>query len=345
MRKDDAVSPGRPIGLHAFLAGSRALCFCCFSLFFLLAAPPAFSAEEKEDQTFKLAEHLVLGIKARYMINSHTSYEFGEPQVPALSPLSRLEFPLDSWWGGAELRTVFPRFSAGVEALTNLSREASGDMEDSDWTDEDHPRVKTIYSTQKCRMKPSYNVKTDIDLKVSDWLGLPDWLDLRPVAGFRWQYFNLVAHDGVQRDLTGATPDIPLEGESIAFDQTYWHYFAGLRAGLDLGNPVYLKSLVALLQCDWAYVEGHNADHHLMREGSRFTYENTYGQAWHGSFGFKAGFTERLFLGFDADFMALSTKGSHRLVNEPFGTDETWSTGVRVWSAQNSLSLKLQYVF
>lgn len=319
--------------------------FFCVSLFFALAtASPAFPAEEN-DQTIRLAEHLQLGLKTQYMASSHTSYEFGNPEPPYQAPLSRLEFPLNAWWVGAEMRATFPRFSVGVEALTNPTQDTAGQMEDSDWTNPDNTAAKTIFSTQKCRLKPSYIVNTDVDLKVSDWLGLPGWLDLRPVTGFRWQNFNLVAHDGTQYDLEGIMPPIPINGDSIAFEQTYWQYFMGMRAGIDLGNPVYLKSLTALLQCDWAYVEGHNEDHHLMREGLRFTYENTYGQAWHGSIGFKAGLARHLALALDADFLAISTTGSHRYVNTVYDINETWSNGVRVWSAQNSLSLKLQYVF
>lgn len=317
----------------------------CLLVFLLLAmAPPAFPVEEK-DRTILLGEHLSLGLKTEYLFKSHTSYEFGNPFPPYHAPLSRLEFPLDSWWGGAELRVVFPRFSIGAEALTNLSREAAGNMKDSDWDDDAQPHVKTIYSESRCRMQPSYMVKTDMDLRISDWLGLPAWLDLRPVAGFRWQNFNLVTHDGFQHYLMEEWPPYPLPGDGIAFEQTYWHYFLGMRAGIDFGKRLMLKSLATLLQFDWAYVEGHNEDQHLLRAGSRYTYENTYGQAWHGSIGLKAGVAERLYLDLAADFLAVSTSGSHRLVNAPFDMDMTFSHGVRVWSAQNSLSLKLQYVF
>ena len=41
-------------------------------------------------------------------------------------------------------------------------------------------------------MEPSYDLRADLDLKVSDWLGLPAWLDLRPLVGVRWQRFSFV---------------------------------------------------------------------------------------------------------------------------------------------------------
>lgn len=317
---------------------------CLLLLFLPAAAPPAVCAAEQEP-VIRLTDHLSIGMTTQRMVGSHTSYEFGNPFPPNQAPLSRLEFPLDSWWGGAELRAIFPRVSFGLEALTNLSRETDGRMQDSDWDDEANPHRKTIFSESRCRMEPSYLVRADVDLKTSDWLGLPGWLDLRPVAGFRRQEFNLTTHDGTQWDLTGGGPPLSLPGDGIAFEQMYSHYFLGLRAGLDLGKPVKLRSLIALLQFDWAYVEGRNQDRHLLREGVRYTYEETSGHAWHGSFGFRAGLTEHLTLAAEADFLTISTTGTHRLVNSPLGIDFTFSDGVRVWSGQNRLSLLLRYRF
>ena len=65
-------------------------------------------------------------------------------------PLSRLEFPLDSWWAGVSMRREFSRFSAGVEFFRNLSDEARGVMMDSDWDDDAQPALKTIYSESSC---------------------------------------------------------------------------------------------------------------------------------------------------------------------------------------------------
>ncbi|MCE5243562.1 MAG: omptin family outer membrane protease [Syntrophobacteraceae bacterium] len=320
---------------------------CLISFLVFLNASPAFSSPE-EEPTFRLSEHLTLGIKTQRLIGSHTSYEFGNPEAPYQAPLSRLEFPLDSWWAGGELRVIFPRFSLGAEVLTNVPGDTDGRMKDSDWTDDDRPRVKTIYSEMLCRLQTSYAVGTDIDLKVSDWLCLPEWVDLRPVAGFRYQSLNLLVHDGAQYDLTGLSPPYHIVGNAIDFDQTYYQYFLGMRAGFDLGKyagRLKLKKLAVRLQVDWAYVDGHNRDHHLLREGVRYTFEDTHGDAWHGLIGLEAGFTEHLSLALEGDFLAISTTGSHRFVNESFGVDEKWSNGVRVWSDQNSLSLKLRYAF
>jgi len=218
-----------------------------------------------------------------------------------------------------------------------------GRFRDSDWDDEADPRTKTIYSESNARMDPSYLIEGDLDLNVSDWLKLPVWLDLRPVGGFRWQQFNLVDHDGTQWATGEAALALP--GDGIRFEQTYRHFFLGMRADFDLGKRGPLERLTTQIQVDWAYVEGHNQDHHLLRQGERYSYEDTCGQAWHGMIGLKAGLLRHLDLILKADFMKLSTSGTHRLVNAPLGLDLKWSNGVNVWSDQNSLSLMLEYTF
>lgn len=299
--------------------------------------------ETEKERTPFLPDHWSIGLKVNRLLDSHTSYEFGNPFPPYQTPLSRLEFPLDSWWGGVEMRASYLRFSLGLEALTSLSSEADGKMIDSDWDDDENPGRRTIYSESDCRMEPSYTIRADADLKVSDWLGLPSRLDLRPIIGFRWQRFRLVAHDGVQYQ-QGELPE-PLPGDCIRFDQTYRHYFIGLKDDLDLTDYIPLPRCSLAIQLDWAYVEGENEDQHLLRVGRRFTYEDTHGQAWHSYVGFQAGLSEDILLSLEFDYLWLSTTGSHRLLNEALEIDYTFHHGVKVWSRQASLSLMLEYVF
>jgi len=312
-------------------------------LFIVVSNSRASAFEQKEPVA--LTEYLSLGAKVKYLFKSHTSYEFGNPFPPYQAPLSRLEFPLDSWWGGLEMKLNLSRLSLGMEALTNVSQNAHGEMEDSDWDDDTRPDVKTIYSQSQMRVGPSYMVRADADLEVSDWLGLPKWLSIRPVTGIRWQRFNLVAHDGVQYSYPSGDPPLPLPGESIRFKQEYWQYFIGVRSDIDLTKLTGIASLRFLAQFDWAYVEGNNEDNHLLRAGRRFTYENTYGHAWHGSVGLKKDLSEHLTLGFDVDYLAISTTGNHRLLNETFGVDMSFTHGVKVWSDQASACLTLEYRF
>lgn len=196
------------------------------SLFLILASVPASGAGSAAGGPAKPSWSVDL--KFRYALGSHTSYEFGNPLPPYQTPLSRLEFPFDTWWGSLGVRRDFSRFSVGIEGRTNLSRRAESPFLDSDWDDDERPEVKTIYSESLCRVEPSYQFQTDIDLKIADWLGLPPAFDLRPLAGFRWQRLSFIAHDGTQyypAPGENRSPD-PLPGDAIAFEQTYRLFFS-----------------------------------------------------------------------------------------------------------------------
>ena len=309
----------------------------------LLMAAPLGAAGDGEAP----AKPWSVELKLLALQRSHSSYEFGNPFAPNHSPLSRLEFPLDGWWGGVAVRREFHRFSVGFEVFRNISGEMAGLMEDSDWEDDTQPQRLTTYSASNCRLEPSYMAGVDADLKVADWLGLPDWLDLRPLAGIRWQRLTFVAHDGTQYEEDGAggwnRTDLP--GDSIRFEQKYWQPFLGLRAAFRLGNPLRAGPLVLRLQLDRAWVEAKNEDHHLLRAGYRLTQENTRGEAWHAAMGLALPLTPRLTAAAAFDYLRIRTEGSHRLVNDTFGIDLTSLKGVKVWSEQKGLTLGLAYRF
>lgn len=287
-----------------------------------------------------------IDLRMKRYFNSHTSYEFGNPFPPGQVPLSRLEFPINNWWAGAEVRGTVWRFSLGIEAMRSVSSESEGVFKDSDWTDDARPDLKTIYSESNCRLDPSYSFRADLDMNVSDWLGLPARLDLRPVAGFRWQKLNLMTHDGVQYEVAdNQIIVVPLPGDGIQFDQTYWQYFVGVRGAYDLGRPLNLSRLIVKGQVDWAYVEGSNQDHHLLRAGNRFTYERTTGDAWHASVALVVGLTRNLNLGVELDYLRIQTTGTHRWVDSIAPADMSWSQGVKVWSDQTNLMVNLAYTF
>ncbi|MCF7965272.1 MAG: omptin family outer membrane protease [Methylobacter tundripaludum] len=285
--------------------------------------------------------------KVRNDFSSHTSYEFGNPFPPYQAPLSRLEFPLDSWWAGLEARRSFSRVSVGIEAMRNISGAADGPFKDSDWDDDARPGVKTIYSESNLRLDPSYSVRADVDLKISDWVGLPSGFDLRPVIGGRWQRFSFVSHDGLQvyPSPGDTTPPIALPGDGIRFEQTYWQTFLGVKTAYEWRNPVYVSRLGVRMQLDWAYVIGENEDHHMLREGRRFTYEETRGNGWHAALGLDVGLTRQLSANLDLDYLKLDTSGSHRWVNTVFGEDESSGYEVNVWSQQFGITMGLKYAF
>lgn len=330
------------------LLSPKYLCVLMFLSLILLSSimidpVSAFETEGKEISSRPWS----VSLQTKYLFKSHTSYEFGNPLPPYQAPLSRLEFPLNSWWAGASLRREFSRFSAGVEVFRNISNEAEGEFMDSDWDDDDRPNIKTIYSESSCHMEPSYIVRGDVDLKISDWIGLPKWFDLRPTAGLTWQRFSLVTHDGIQYYTApgNTTPPDPLPGDGINFEQTYWQFFVGFKAGFDMGKPFHLSRLKLLTQVDWVYVDANNEDYHLLRAGKRMTYDETTGDAWHALVNLKIGLTQNLNANVGAEYLRITTTGSHRLVDEPSGIDFRWKNGVKVWSEQISMTMSLEYLF
>lgn len=287
-------------------------------------------------------------LKTQFMFRSYTSYEFGNPWPPNQSPLSRLEFPMDAVWTGFEARRRLGRFSLGLGYLTTVANQESGQMRDSDWDNDEAPDRKSIYSESRCRMRPSFQLKADIDAQVADLLRLPEAFDVRPVAGFRWQRLEFTSHDGTQYEYDTAgevvsSQDLP--GDGIDFRQDWYHVFVGLRLGYTWTHPPLLHRLRVTTQGDWSYVQGRNEDLHLFRAGQRITRDITSGHAWHAMVGLTAGLTERLEVGVEADYTRIETTGRHYLINKTFDQYYDFSHGVRAWSEQCSLMLKLDYHF
>lgn len=284
----------------------------------------------------------------RYFV-SHTSYEFGNPYPPFQEPLSRLEFPMNTWWAGGEFRRRFSRFSAGVEVSATVPMESDLSFKDSDWSDTEYFWIKDIYSQAQCRLQPSYMARVDVDLKIGDWLKMPVWFDLRPVAGVRWQYLDFLVHNGVQTypaPWSNAPPE-PLPGNIIHFKQTYWHYFLGIKAVYDMEKHIRFPRLKVIGQLDGAYVDGNNSDEHLLRGdgGSRMTYERTIGGALHASLGIKVGLTENISAGFEIDYLRIHSTGSHQWQHDVYGIDQSWDNGVKVWSDQAGMMMNVEYRF
>ena len=307
-----------------------------------IAALSADGEMPPKDPTWKI------DVKQKTLFNSHTSFEFASPYSLYQQPLSRLEFPVDSIWGGVGVRKQLSRFSAGAEFLTSFADQKTSIFKDSDWADEESPGRLTNYSESSCRLKPSYQVGADVDMQVADLLRLPKGFDLRPVVGFRWQQLALVAYDGIQydNDTSDSWPTIqPLPGDSISFEQNWYQYFMGMRFGYEWQQLSWLHRLKLQTQLDWSYVTGENRDHHLLREGNRITEEQTTGDAWHAALEVVFGITKNLDLGIEADYLKIQTTGTHTLTNELFGINESWTNGVKVWSEQYGLTVKLGYRF
>lgn len=315
------------------------------TLILLLHLSLAFAVETADagEPDFLLGDWEV-SLKQKNLVNSHTSYEFGNPFPPYQVPLSRLEFPINTFWGGIEVRKQFSRFSFDADFLSTLTpQDAGGQMYDSDWEDDNDPQRLSIFSSSACRMQIGYEAGTDLDIQVADLLQLPEGFFLRPLIGFRWQHLHLITHDGIQYMYApdGSQSSELLPGNGIDFQQDWFRYILGLRFGYEWHRLGWLYSMKLNTQLDWSYVTGYNLDHHLLRDGNRLTEEKTSGDGWHASMGLLMGLSPRVNLGIEADYLSIQTTGTHTLRNDPYGILFSFKHGVKAWSEQYGITVKM----
>lgn len=322
-------------------------CSAVVAVFILLAV-----AHAADGQVFQLAPRTPLPVRGSIeeaaghysclslvkYLSSFTSYQFPNPFPPGQDPLSRLEFPIDQWFGELAVGYRAAWWSLHGSARVNLTRESALLMQDSDWDDESQPNQKTIFSESKCRL--NRGVVADVHLAPA-----PSEFVVRPVIGYRYQYFYFTTHDGYQADIRGGTWDLP--GDGIDFRQTFYHTYIGAAAGtrvrqvplLGIGSEMRIDA-----RFDYGFVTAVNEDLHLLRQGERITRENTKGHCWHLALSARVKMSDRLTLWIDGDFQRIVTDGDHTLTNRTFGIDFSFN-GCRVWSDQISLSASAEFPF
>jgi hypothetical protein len=265
------------------------------------------------------------------------SYEFGTPEPPPAghAPLSRLDFSLDSFWHGLEIGIERETWGVHFEWLMP-QQGIQGNLADFDF------------------MLPGANF-TDLGLMQEQWiegqmldLGLEFKLTDRfftlpievwPAGGFRFQRFDIMNYDLVQVKLDNQFLDPPLtqSGNIISFNQQYYVVYLGgqLRSRLQWAN---LPPVDLTFQGDWGHVEAYNVDHHLIREGDRFTMETTHGDSWHVALTAEMPLNKHFSLGFQTDYMQIRTHGKHQLLNVPEQENLTWDNGVSASADETMLT-------
>jgi hypothetical protein len=292
-----------------------------------------------DDQRTLSSNYCTMGIK-KY-VNSFTSYQFPNPFFPPQDPLSRLEFPIDQWFMGIESEHSARSWSLRCQGWANVSREGSLRMQDSDWDDENNPSQKTIFSESKCRL----NRGLLFDIGLSTATPLEKLINVRPVFGYRYEYFWFTTHDGSQAVLGTEASDLP--GDGIDFRQTFYHYYVGgtLNAAVRrLDTAGSRAEINVACQVDYAVITARNEDLHLLRTGDRITTERTAGHCWHACLRVLFAGNETIRGGVEADFKRLLTDGSHQLSNSIFNIDFSF-TGSKVWSDQATVSAFAQLKF
>ena len=286
---------------------------------------------------------------------SHTSYQFGNSGEPFQKPLSRLQFPINTWWLESELRRTCPRWSVGVRAGMSVAANADGRFKDSDWLNPGNTSMLTTYSESACRAENNYLIRADADVNISDWLRLPPGFEIRPLFAFEFQRLSLMAHDGVQwevgsypygpaESLDGYTNALALAGNSIHFRQYYYMYQIGLRGiydGLKIGKYITIK---ATGEADWGPVLGYSEDNHLLR--NLFGYIRSTGNSFYFSTGLDMVFAKTITAGVSMDYLCIRSFGIQHDRDLGHGGVESWDDfGVKVWSDQTSLRAHVSYAF
>ncbi len=284
-------------------------------------------------------EDWYIDYRARSLSSSFTSYQFGTPDPPPAgwTPLSKLDFSLNSMWHGLEVGLEKPNWAAHVEWLTPMERGIPGNLEDYDWMIPNETFTDLGVTRQRWTDGQMLNFCLEIQLW-DNIFGVP--IEFWPAGGFRWQKFDIMCYDYVQVKEGGIWPPDPYSypGDVLTFNQQYYMCYLGGQFHTILGCPEILP-IDLKFQGDWGNVQAFNIDHHLLREGDRYTIESTHGDSWHISLTAEAPLRKSLSLGFQADYLQIRTHGKHRLLNEPLGIDETWDNGVRNQSNQTWLTV------
>lgn len=314
------------------------------------------SSELPQKGNLGVPKNWVFDFGVQDFLMSHTSYQFGNSSAPYQKPISKLEFPINTWWLECELRRTCPRWSIGCRAGMSVAKNVDGRFKDSDWLNPENTSMLTTYSESAMRSENSYLFRADTDVNISDWLGLPPGFEIRPIFAFEFQRLKLMAHDGVQweignyaeglapRELDGYTGAVALAGNSIHFRQDYYMYQIGLKGiydGIRIGKHITVK---VHGEADWGPVLGYSEDNHLLRD--LFGYIRSTGNSFYFSSGVDMVFAKTITAGISMDYLCIRSYGIQHDRDLGHGGVESWDDfGVKVWSDQTSLTLHVSYAF
>ncbi len=279
-------------------------------------------------------------IGVRKYFNSFTSYQFPDPDQPALDPLSRLEWPWEQLFWVVRAGAAVGRFQVNLEGAATLSVFSKLKAQDSDWLDVNNPDQKSVFSDAKAKPR-SWTFDASLSAP------LTENAFLRGLVGYRVQRFRFTYTDMLQGEIFDPNrgyfpPEFVFEsGPVIDFTQHYRHFYLGgiVFAALDLGaiSPgLAWGEVLTRFQADFGFVRADNEDFHILRTpGPRITTESSKGTSWHLNLGLEWRVSDRFGLTLEGDFMRIYTRGRH-LLTEP-GLSESWD-GARVWSEQKYIT-------
>jgi hypothetical protein len=282
------------------------------------------------------------GLEMKRLVASHTSYEFGANGGDFSRPISRLEFPVNTWWLNFDVRRTCPRWSVGGRAGFSVNRNSNNWMIDSDWDSEGSEHFLSDYSKGYDDIREALLFRGDVDVNISDWLRLPPSLELRPLFAFQFQRFYIVSHDDIAWSYAKGTVS-DLRGNTVSFRQDWYTYMIGMRGSYSFNLSKYMTVKIKG-EADWGPAIGHSEDHHILR-GDRFSYEDTLGNALYFLTGLDMTVSKTITMGIGIDYLWIRTSGTRRSWDPSTNTNESWTDGVHVWSDQLGLTAHVSYAF
>jgi outer membrane protease len=277
----------------------------------------------------------------------YTSYQFGTGGpwhgYPAFDPLSKLDYSLNSTWTGVRFGVQRCNWDVHLEWLIPMVQHIDGGIKDYDWNIHspynDPTRLDSL-SHSATRWNDGQKIELEADYKYSEcFLGMP--IEVWPLAGFRFQRFDMTAYGGEQ--IIPPTGPFNFQGDALTLNQQYYIGYIGFQLRRTIERecrpPVNLA-----FQFDWGGTAGYMVDHHLIRETDMYTMESTGGDTLHLGLSGDIPLNCHLKLGLQADYLRIRTTGTIRQ-QEDGVTTYTGNHGVLVKSEQTDITAYLQYTF
>jgi outer membrane protease len=280
----------------------------------------------------------------------YTSFQYGFPGPSSLypaaySPVSKLDYSLNSTWTGLRVGVERCEWDIHLEWLMPMVQHIDGGMYDYDWSGPD--RAFASLSHSATRWNEGQQINLEADYKYSEcFLGMP--IEVWPLAGFRFQRFDMTAYDGIQLVNDGTIPNLPnpgdtWSGDALTINQQYYTGYIGFQLRRCIEREC-RPPINLVFQFDWGGTGAYMVDHHLRRETDLYSMQSTGGDTVHLALRGDVPINCHLKLGLQADYMRIRTTGTmHQIIG--VRTTDTWSEGVLVKSEQTDITAYLQYTF
>lgn len=254
-------------------------------------------------------------------------------------PLSRLEFPLGVaiLQGGADF-LIHNRLEGFANVYMNLS-DPSKQMKDSDWTDDDNPHRKTIYSESDADLKA-----WGADAGLRYWVYTPKHktMEWGVGVGAGYLYQDL---DWEMSNLDQWYPDTPEWGH-IYVDETCLKYKAKVQMPYgEIAGRFKWRGLSVRLNCAYSpYTMVDDEDDHLLRSIKSAT--DATGQGWKTGLRVKYQITDFWFVALNEQAFGFSVDGdSKNEIYDGWDAGQTWSIYEEISSTQIQSTMETGFRF